>query len=157
MIPSLLKISFQEDVIYCLEMLYGQHGYAGLFAGTLHQISQLSAFETIHRHAQGHAIRNAADCPKVLIFHNVSMSKQAIGFENYILKYRSKSVGENITFFSAKDFLLTQMFRFSNFEVEGEMLLYNIDLQATHTLTTTRQYMQRAKYPFPTLANKKQT
>lgn len=54
-------------------------------------------------------MRNAADCAKVSVFHKVSMGKEAMGFENYILRYRSKLVGENsILFFSSfKDFLWT--------------------------------------------------
>lgn len=51
------------------------------------------------------AARRSTSCamrqivPKVLTFHNVSTREQAIGFENCILKCRSKSVGENSIFF----------------------------------------------------------
>lgn len=45
------------------------------------------------RHAQVRAMRNAADCPKVLVFHKVAMGKQAIGFENYIRKYVPFKIG----------------------------------------------------------------
>lgn len=54
-------------------------------------------------------MRNAADCPKVLLFHNVSMREKAMGFENCILKCHSKSVGENCIF-PPNNFLLTHRY-----------------------------------------------
>lgn len=75
-IPSLIAIKYLSTKILCIvqKCFYGQHGYSGIFGATLSYILPLGALETILRHAQVHAMRNAADCPKVLIFH-VSMSK----------------------------------------------------------------------------------